>query len=159
MAFYKSPTKGDEGSAGGPVALSQEDRIAALIEEAQRRAPPQVAELLKSAGPILVPVVNVAITFFNFVAPLYFKLGKAIYAFLTMCAPRMRTLGPRERAKRHDRCGLDRRRPWTPARMPACATPWTAGSRGISSRPRWGSGCASSVAATARRSPRAKPLP
>jgi len=77
----------DDFGGAAPVAkrgeLSQEDRIAALIKEAQNRAPPQIAEFLKQAGPILVPVVNMAIVVINVVGPLYIKAGVAIYTFLT----------------------------------------------------------------------------
>ena len=60
MSFYQNK-KTDEPTPDGPIArpaLSQEDRIAALIEESAKRAPPQLAEFLKKAGPILVPVVS-----------------------------------------------------------------------------------------------------
>ena len=80
MAIYKSPSQVALKPKG---PLTQEDRIAGLIEEAQKRAPPQIAQLLQQAGPVIVPVINLAIPVFNFVAPLYIKLCVAIYTFLT----------------------------------------------------------------------------
>jgi hypothetical protein len=86
MSFYENK-KTDEPTPDGPIArpaLSQEDRIAALIEESAKRAPPQLAEFLKKAGPILVPVVSGSIYVFNIVAPIYWKIFTLIHAFLMM---------------------------------------------------------------------------
>ena len=86
MAADYENKKTDAPTADGPIVrrpeISQEDRIAALIEESAKRAPPQVAEFLKKAGPILVPVTSTAISVFNVVGPIYWKVFRFIYFFL-----------------------------------------------------------------------------
>ena len=85
MTLYKMPSKmtvEEEDKRGTGTAISREDRIAALVEEAKNRAPPAVAEYIKMAGPIIVPVVNILISIFNVVGPLYVKLAMWIYTFL-----------------------------------------------------------------------------
>lgn len=86
MAADYENKKTDAPTADGPIVrrpeISQEDRIAALIEESAKRAPPQVAEFLKRAGPILVPVTSTAISVFNVVGPIYWKVFRFIYFFL-----------------------------------------------------------------------------
>lgn len=63
-------------------AVTHDDRIAQLISEVQGRAPPQIAEYIKLAKPVLVPLINALVLVVNFVGPLYFKLGVATYTFL-----------------------------------------------------------------------------
>ena len=59
MAMYKSPSKsGGELLSPGERkrrALTQEERISGLLEEAQVRAPPAVARLILQAKPVIVP--------------------------------------------------------------------------------------------------------
>lgn len=85
MSFYKQPSaaSGLQADTKKKGELTQEDRIAGLIEECQKRAPPQLAQFLQQAGPLLVPFISVFITVFNFVAPLYFAMIKYTYIFLT----------------------------------------------------------------------------
>jgi len=77
------PTPDDTPGTVGRPLLTQEDRIAALIDEAAKRSPPQLAEFLLKASPILVPVTSTAVFILNWVGPLYFKLGQFIYWFLS----------------------------------------------------------------------------
>ena len=77
-------TPDDSGTAITPrPALSTEDRIAALIDEAAKRSTPQVAEYLHKLSPILVPVTRVLLWLVNTIGPLYIKLGQIVYLFLS----------------------------------------------------------------------------
>ena len=75
-------TPDDVSSAVARPALSTEDRIAALLKEAEGKAPPALAEWIKKAAPVLVPFVSATIFVFNLVGPLYFKAAYLLYAFL-----------------------------------------------------------------------------
>ena len=63
-------------------ALTHEDRLAFLIADVSKRAPPALAEYIKKAAPILIPVLGVLIQIVNFVGPLYVKAAVLIYNFL-----------------------------------------------------------------------------
>lgn len=79
------PTPDDKPGTLAPSrpALSQDDRITALIEEAATRTPPQLAQFIKKAGPILIPVTKALVFFINTFGPLYFKAGQLLYVFLS----------------------------------------------------------------------------
>ena len=62
--------------------LTHEDRLDILIKDASARAPPQLAELLLKARPIITPAVVVLIKVVNVVGPLYVGLFTLIYKFL-----------------------------------------------------------------------------
>jgi len=62
--------------------LTHEDRLDILIKDASARAPPQLAELLLKARPIITPAVVVLIKVVNVVGPLYVWLFTLIYKFL-----------------------------------------------------------------------------
>ena len=82
MGIYRSPSKLTAAPAAPRGPLSQEDRIAGLILEAQKRAPPQLAQFLQRAGPVLVPFINGAIVVFNFVGPICFAIAQAIHTII-----------------------------------------------------------------------------
>lgn len=63
-------------------ALTHEDRLALLVLDLEKRSPPALAEYIKKASPILVPVLGVLIQVLNFVGPLYVKAALLIYSFL-----------------------------------------------------------------------------
>eukprot|EP00966_Prymnesium_polylepis_P038498 893776-Prymnesium_polylepis.2 len=78
-----APTPDDSGTITARPALSQEDRIAALIDEAAKRSTPQIAEYLHKLSPVLVPVTRVLLWIVNTIGPLYIKLGQLVYLFLS----------------------------------------------------------------------------
>ena len=82
MAIYRSPSKPSLVKRRSSEEI-QEDRIAALVDEAQKRAPPQIAQLLKQFGPILVPAIHIIITIVNILGPLYMLLFTSLYTLFT----------------------------------------------------------------------------
>ncbi len=82
-------TPDDEPSvkpAKQPVAVQREistdERITALLEGLEGKAPPKIAEYIKILKPVIVPFVNISITVLNIVGPLYVKAAVLIYNFL-----------------------------------------------------------------------------
>jgi len=66
----------------GRKALTHEDRLSLLVEDVSKRSPPAVAEYIKKAKPIIVPVLVVLVQILDFVGPIYVKVAVAIYNFL-----------------------------------------------------------------------------
>lgn len=79
------PTK-DDTAPPGRVAVrrvyTSDERVAALLEGLEGKAPPKIAEYIKILKPVIIPFVNISITVFNIIGPLYVKAAVLIYNFI-----------------------------------------------------------------------------
>ena len=68
------------------VALTQEDRLMDMIEQASLKSPPAIANFLVQAKPWLLPMFSVLVTVLNVVGPLYIKAGTSSSRLLSRLA-------------------------------------------------------------------------